>query len=102
MRASDNPFSEQEIAMLQKLWMAVPTIPTREIGRLMNRPPASVIGKADRLGLPSRKNYIGKKPLVPKVSDVHPDRMTFSVKDPLPAGCWLAMKILREAPRLDV
>ena len=102
MRISDRLFSEDEIITLERLWLAVPEIPTREIGRRMNRSHNSVIGKADRMGLPKRENYMGKKSATPKVNEVHIERLEYSVKDPLPAGCWLALKILREAPNLDV
>jgi hypothetical protein len=52
----DRPWSDNEIATLRTMWGA--GVRTVEIGRKLKRNKHSIIGKAHRLGLPSRPSPI--------------------------------------------
>ena len=57
------PWSDQEIARLEELWGSLGDngrpLTSLDIGRRMGRPKNSIVGKAHRLGLPSRPSPLG-------------------------------------------
>lgn len=52
----------EDLERLRALWLAVPVLATAEIGRQMGRTKNSVVGKAHRIGLPSRESPIRPRP----------------------------------------
>lgn len=98
MRKTDKRLSAEEKQTLRLLWDRVPRLSVRAIGKIMGRSHDSIVGHAHRMKLSPRES-----PLLPPVAPkIHPERQAYSVKEPLPFACDLAMRILREAPRLDV
>lgn len=53
-----NVWTDRQIGRLCDLWAQEPRIPTAEIGRQLDMSKNSIVGKAHRLGLPSRPSPI--------------------------------------------
>ena len=61
LREGEVPWTDREIVKLQNLWAN--GLSMAAIGRALNRPKGSIVGKVHRLGLPMRPSPIARRPV---------------------------------------